>query len=110
MPSQFDNKKIIPQIFDDGTPEKEFADAVIRTLPDKTGNAGKILKVSADETGAEWVEGGEGGSSSFAELTGRPEDNTALKESLDGKINKPADSPAINIGVENDGALYYEVD
>lgn len=54
MPTQYDDKKIIPQPFPEGTGENAMVDAIIRTLPDKTGKHGKYLMCSDDEQSAEW--------------------------------------------------------
>lgn len=83
MTTQYNNKKIIPQPFDNDTPEKAFADAVIASLPNKEGNANKVLRVSADETGCTW----QTLEHTFASLQGEPHDNAKLGAELDSKLH-----------------------
>lgn len=84
MTSQYDNKKIIPMAFDAGTPGSATVAAILRTLPDKTGKAGKVLKVSANEEGCEWGDGPDT-KAVWGQITGTLSAQTDLDTALSGK-------------------------
>ena len=103
MPTQYDDKKTIPQPYDMGTPEYAAVERIRAFLPTIRDQAEKALKVKTDESGGEWGEGG-GGASSFAELQGNPTDNTALRNVLASKVDiDPNSDVPFTVGCDASG-------
>ena len=109
MPTEYDDKQIIPQPADKDTRLYTAIERIRSRLPSLEGQAGKILKVSASEESCEWAAGGSGGSVSFADITGTPSDNPALSTELQKKADVASgSSKSFTLGCDDDG-LYLNV-
>ena len=102
--SEYDDKTIIPQPADKDTRWYTTIERIRDRLPSLAGQAGNFLKVSADETGCEWIAGGSGGTVSFADITGNPADNPALNSVLTKKADVSASGTVpFTIGCDETG-------